>query len=422
MLFTIAYKSLLHRKTTVLLTLFSIAVSIMIVLSIQHIREQTKSSFTSTLSSTDLIVGARAGRINLLLYSVFRIGNATNNISWDSYEKIRQLKGVNWTIPISLGDSHKRYRVLGTTTDYFTHYKYGQKQALEFQQGNAFSSVYDAVLGSEVARKLGYSLNQKIILSHGIADVSFAQHDDKPFTVVGILKPTGTPVDQSIHIRLAGMEAIHIDWQGGVPSNVRHARKATPVPTIDEEALIPKNITAFLVGLDNRVMTFRLQRAINEYQKEALMAILPGVALSELWQTMSLAENVLALVALLTVISSLLGMITIILSSLGQRQKEMALLRSVGASPWFIFTLIEIEVLLITFGGIVLGIALLWLGLLLAQPFITDYYGIFINTLPLTLSTLLYCGTIIIVALVMAAIPASLAYRQSLHQGLSDGH
>jgi putative ABC transport system permease protein len=415
MLFNIAWKSLQHRKVTVLLTLFSIAISVMIVLSIEHIRQQTKSSFTSTLSGTDLIVGARAGRINLLLYSVFRIGNATNNISWDSYQKINGLGGVSWTIPLSLGDSHKAYRVLGTTHAYFSHYQYGKKQTLTFDQGKAFSGVYETVLGAEVARKLNYSLGQKITLSHGMADVSFTQHDDKPFTVTGILKATGTPVDQTIHISLAGMEAIHIDWQNGVPIN---GVKISAADALKKD-LTPKNITAFLVGLDNRMMTFRLQRAINNYQKEALMAVLPGVALSELWQTMSLAEKVLSLIASLVVVSSLLGMITIILSTLRQRQREISVLRAIGASPWFIFCLIEIEVLLITLGGIVLGLALLWIGLLIAQPFITDYYGLFIDTLPFTLSTLSYCGIILLSALVMAFIPAIMAYRQSLAQGLS---
>jgi putative ABC transport system permease protein len=414
MLFNIAWRSLRHRKVTVLLTLFSIAVSVMIVLSIEHIRQQTKKSFTSTLSSTDLIVGARAGRINLLLYSVFRIGNATNNISWESYQAIRQQKGVSWTIPLSLGDAHKSYRVLGTTADYFTHYRYGQKQALLFSKGKLFTGVYDAVLGAETARKLNYQLGDNIILSHGIADVSFTQHDDKPFTVVGILKSTGTPVDQTIHISLAGMEAIHIDWQNGVPIHTANGSLKISAEDALKKDLTPKNITAFLLGLDNRMMTFRLQRQINHYPKEALMAVLPGIALSELWQTMNLAEKVLSLVASLVVVSSLLGMITIILSTLQQRQQEIALLRAIGASPWFIFGLIEVEVFITTLGGILVGLILLWLGLLIAQPFITDYYGLFIDTVPLTLSTLYYCGIIILIALVMACIPAALAYRQAL--------
>ncbi len=411
MLIKLAWQSLCHRKTTVLLTLFSIAVSVMIVLSIEHLRTETKTSFTRSLSGTDLIVGARAGRIHLLLYSVFRIGQATHNISWESYDKIRQLPGVSWTIPISLGDSHKGYRVLGTNEDYFKYFRYGQKQDLELQQGRAFSGIYETVLGAEVARKLGYKLGDDIIISHGISEVSFTLHDQYPFEVVGILAPTGTPVDQTVHISLEGLEAIHDPAQ------------RPPSAAQDKSQFSPKQITAFLVGLDNRVMTFRLQRAINTYHREALMAILPGIALSELWQTMGLLEKVLALVASLIVAASLLGMTTIILASLQQRKKEIALLRAIGSPPWFIFVLIEAEVLLITLGGIALGFVLLWLGLVGAESLIAEHYGLVISTMPFSLSSLSYGGIILLTALLMALIPSVIAYKQSLHQGLNhSGH
>lgn len=415
MLLNIAWKSLLHRKVTVLLTVLSIAVSVMIVLSIEHIRHETKRSFTNSLSGTDLIVGSRTGRINLLLYSVFRIGNATNNISWDSYQKIKQQQSVKWTIPFSLGDSHRGYRVLGTSADYFQHYRYGNKRNLEFSQGEGFTEVYHAVLGAEVAKKLGYTLNQNITLSHGIAKVSFTQHDDKPFTVVGILQPTGTPVDQTVHISLAGMEAIHVDWRNGAPIA---GLKISAEEALQQD-LTPKSITAFLVGLNNKVMTFRIQRAINTYEGEALMAILPGVALSELWQTMNLAERVLALVASLVVIASLLGMMTIVLSSLQQRQREIAVLRAIGASPWFIFLLIQAEVLITSLAGIGLGLLLLWGGLFITQPFITEYYGLMIQAQPFTVATVKYCGLIMLIALIMACVPATMAYKQSLGKHLT---
>jgi putative ABC transport system permease protein len=415
MLCKLAWQSLLHRRTTALLTTFSIAIGIMIMLSIHHIQQQAKQGFTNTLSDTDLIVGARSGSINLLLYSVFRIGSANNNISWDSYQTVKRHKNVRWTIPLSLGDSHQGYRVIGTNGDYFTYYRYGQKQALTFLQGQPFSGVYDAVLGAEVAKKLGYTLQQKIVLSHGVAKVSFTQHDDKPFTVVGILEATGTPVDQSIHISLAGMEAVHIDWQRGAPvSGLRISAEEAL-----QKDLTPKNITAFLVGLDNKMMTFRLQRAINDYPKEALMAVLPGVVLSELWQIMDGVEKALAFIALLVIIASLLGMVTMMLSTLQQRQRELAVLRAIGAPPWFMFCLIQLEVLLLTLAGLMVGTLLLWLGIAVAQPIIQDQYGLLIDSNPISYTSLLYGGGVLAVSLIMACIPAFAAYRQSLGQGLT---
>ncbi|MBX2808648.1 MAG: ABC transporter permease [Cellvibrionaceae bacterium] len=410
MLVKLSLASLWHRKVIVLLTLAAIAVSTLIILSVEHIRQQAKTSFTSTISSTDLIVGARGGRINLLLYSVFRTANATNNIDWTSYQTIAQQKGIRWSVPLSLGDSHKGYRVLGTTDDYFTYYRYGQKNALVFAEGEPFEGVYDVVLGAEVARKLGYQLGDRIVLSHGISAVSFSHHDDKPFTVVGTLKPTGTAVDQTLYVSLAGIEAIHIDWKNGAP---------VPGLKIDAETaltkdLTPKTITAFLLGLDNKIMTFRVQRQINDFADEPLMAILPGVVLAELWQSLSMVENILRLISLLVLFTSLLGLVTMMLSTLQQRQSEIAVLRAVGAPAGFIFWLIQTEVVLITLLGMLFGLLFLWLSLLVAHPFIGDHFGLHLSTNLLTSNNAIYMASILVTAMVLATLPALMAYRRAL--------
>ena len=103
----LAWKSLLNRRFTVLLTLFAIALSVVLLLGVETVRRDAKLSFANTIAGTDLIVGARSGSIQLLLYSVFRIGHATNNISWRSYQDIAALPQVAWTIPLMLGDSHR---------------------------------------------------------------------------------------------------------------------------------------------------------------------------------------------------------------------------------------------------------------------------------------------------------------------------
>ena len=157
-LLRLTLRSLWNRRASLLLTLLAIALSVSLLLGVEYIRKEAKSSFLSTISGTDLVVGARSGPVQLLLYSVFRIGNATNNIGWQSYQDIAANPLVAWTIPISLGDSHQGFRVLGTNQDYFRHYQYGNKQSLQFAQGQAFSAVFEAVLGAEVAHKLGYKL------------------------------------------------------------------------------------------------------------------------------------------------------------------------------------------------------------------------------------------------------------------------
>lgn len=413
MLFKVARKSLLNRKVTALLTVLSIAVSVFVLMGVEHIRHEAKSNFTRTLSGTDLVVGARTGQLNLLLYSVFRIGNATNNISWQSYQKIAQDKSVKWTVPLSLGDSHKGYRVLGTTQDYFKHYHFGDKQSLQIAQGQVFSGVYDVVLGAEVAKKLGYGLGKSIILAHGVSETSFNMHDDKPFTVVGILKPTGTPVDKTLHVSLTAIEAIHVGWH----NNIRFASPAKS--DINEKELEPQNITAFLVGLNSKIATFAFQRKVNEYPNEALMAILPGATLASLWQMIASVETMLLMISILVLLSALIGMSTMLLSSLRERNRELAILRAIGASPLFSVLLIELEVLLLTLGGILLAILALFLVLMFGADYLVANYGIFVSAFFITPEILKIISIIIASALILGLIPAITAYRQSLQQGLT---
>ena len=405
----LAEKSLLNRKGSVILTILAMSVSIFVLLGVEHIRSQTKESFRGTVSGVDLIVGARTGSLNLLLYSVFRIGSPTNNIEWSSYQQIASSSKVAWAIPISLGDSHKGYRVMGTTPDYFKHFSYGKKYPLAFSAGKPFAGVFDVVLGAEVAKKLGYSLGEKIVLAHGLGQTSFSLHDDRPFEVVGILAATGTPVDQTVHVSLQGIEAIHIDWQQGVKmpgSNITNEQ-------LLGQELTPKSITAFMLGLTSRMATFRVQRDINNYRKEPLTAILPGVALAELWQMMALMENTLRLVSGLVFIAALLGLSAMMLASIREREHEIHLLRVIGASPGFIFLLIELEALLISVVSILIGAGGLYLGLLASGGFLSANFGLHIGANVLSDTNLMFIALVVLATLVAAALPSFSAYKKA---------
>ncbi|TKB06798.1 FtsX-like permease family protein [Desulforhopalus sp. IMCC35007] len=411
----LALKSLRNRKFTVCLTIISIGLSVALLLGVERIRTESRNSFTNTISGTDLVVGARSGPIQLLLYSIFRIGYATNNISWESYQDIAALPSVSWTVPISLGDSHRGYRVMGTTSDYFTHFRYGSKQSLRLDKGIEFSDLYEAVLGAEVARKLGYNLGDSIILSHGAGEVSFVKHEDKPFTVVGILAPTGTPVDQTIHVNLESIEAIHIDWKQGAPMAGVHisADQARRLK------LTPKAITAFLVKLQSPIATFKVQRTINQYSEEPLTAILPGVALQQLWQLVGVAEKALMAVSGFVVIIGLFGMLTTLMTSLNERRREMAILRSVGARPAHVFSLIIGESILVTALAIVVGIVLLYTLLAIAQPLLVAQFGLYINISFFSNYELLLLAIVLLSGIVAGIIPGWKIYRYSLNDGMT---
>ena len=411
----LALQSLANRKLTALLTILSIAFSVALLLGVEKVRTGARQSFADTISGTDLIVGARSGGLNLLLYSVFRIGNATNNVTWKTYQDIASRPEIAWIVPISLGDSHRGFRVMGTVPEYFTLYHYRHGRALEFASGGPFSDLFDAVIGADVAAQLGYKVGDRIIVAHGLGSVSFLEHDDKPFRVSGILAKTGTPVDRTVHVSLAAIVAIHVDWQSGA----RIPGQTVSADEVRHMNLEPKEITAAFIGLKSKLAAFRLQRAINEYPEEPLSAILPGAALQELWGLVGTAETALAAVSGMVVLTALLGMVTMILTTLNERRREMAILRSVGATPVTILSLLATEAGVLTFFGVVLGTVFLYAALILLQPFIDRTYGLHIAIDPPTQDQLTVLAGIVIAGFIAGLLPALRAYRLSLADGMT---
>jgi putative ABC transport system permease protein len=410
----LALQSLRNRTLTASLTVLAIAVSVMLLLGVEKVRTGARQSFANTISGTDLIVGARSGGIQLLLYSVFRIGNATNNITWKSLQDIAKQPDVAWVVPLSLGDSHHGFRVLGTTPDYFKHYKYREGQPITFADGKPFADLFDAVIGADVAETLGYKVGDPIIVAHGTGSISFVEHEDKPFRVSGILEKTGTPIDRTVHVSLEAIEAIHVDWKQGIPMPGETV-SAEDVRTI---SLKPKAVTAALIGLKSKIATFRLQRMINEYRQEPLSAIIPGLTLQELWQLVGTAETALSVVSAMVVATALLGMVTMILTTLNERRREMAILRSVGARPATILGLLATEAGLLTLAGVVLGVVLLYAALAMVQPYVDRAYGLHLNINPLTYREWITLGAIVLAGFLAGLIPALRAYRLSLADGM----
>jgi putative ABC transport system permease protein len=411
----LALQSLRNRALTATLTVLAIAVSVMLLIGVEKVRTGARQSFADTISGTDLLVGARTGNIQLLLYALFRIGNATNNITWSSYSQITKSPDVAWSVPLSLGDSHRGFRVLGTSLEYFQRYKFRRDRTLTFQSGKPFADLFDAVLGADVAAQLGYQVGDPIVVAHGLGAIGMVTHEDKPFRVAGILEKTGTPVDRTVHVSLEAIEAIHIDWHSGaqVPG------EETSADEVRRMDLTPKAITAALFGLKTRAAVFRVQRAINEYRLEPLTAVLPGAALQELWGLVGTAETALAAISAMVVVTALLGMATMILTTLNERRREMAILRSVGASPRTVLGLLVTEAAILTAVGAVLGATLLNFAVLVLQPWIDREWGIYLPVTAPTASDLAMLVGVILAGTAAGLLPALLAYRQSVADGMA---
>ncbi|WP_298973051.1 ABC transporter permease [uncultured Roseobacter sp.] len=412
MILRLAFGSLLARAVTVAMTILAIALSVALFLGVEKVRTGAKASFADTISGTDLIVGARSGSVQLLLYSVFRIGNATNNLTWESYQDIAARPEVDWIVPISLGDSHRQFRVMGTTTAFFERYKYRTGQSLAVERGVIMEDLFDAVIGADVAATLGYDVGDPIVVAHGLA--SFIEHDDQPFRVSGILQKTGTPVDRTVVVSLEAIEAIHVDWRSGA----RIPGQSTPAETIRQMTLEPQAVTAALVGVKSRLQVFNLQRAINEYPQEPLLAILPGVALQELWQIVGIAETALIAVSGMVIVTALIGMMATIFSSLSERRREMAIFRAMGARPRVILSLLVLEAAMMAAIGALIGLALLYVSLLFAQPLVDAAFGLWLPIEAPTLRELWVLIGVVAAGAIVSLVPAIRAYRMSLADGM----
>jgi putative ABC transport system permease protein len=408
----LAFASLIARALTVGMTILAIALSVALFLGVEKIRTGAKASFADTISGTDLIVGARSGSVQLLLYSVFRIGNATNNLTWESYRDIANRREVEWIVPISLGDSHRQFRVMGTTPEFFERYKYRSGQSLAVRDGVIMDDLYDTVIGADVAATLGYDVGDPIVVAHGLA--SFSEHKDQPFRVSGILEKTGTPVDRTVIVGLRAIEAIHVDWQGGGQIQ----GQSTPADAVRQMELEPKAVTAALVGVKGRLQVFGLQRSINEYPEEPLLAILPGVALQELWQIVGIAETALIGVSAMVVITAMIGMMATIFSSLNERRREMAIFRAMGARPRVVLGLLVLEAVLMASLGAIFGLALLYVGLFIGQPLIDSAFGLWLPIEPPTLREAWVMLCVIAAGAIVSMVPALRAYRMSLADGM----
>jgi putative ABC transport system permease protein len=422
----LALRSALNRRGTLALVVLSIALATALLLSLERLRTDIRASFSQAVSGTDLVVGARTGPVQLMLYAVFRVGGATNNIRMDSVHAIAAHRAVAWVVPISLGDSHRGHPVLGTTPEYFTRFAYGDRQPLALAQGRAFSGtldgLYEAVLGSEVAQALGYTLGQRITLAHGMGHgpgaALMVEHADKPFTVVGVLAPTGTPVDRTVHVSLQAIEAIHLDWVGGAPLPAS-AGMQIPPEMARKFDLQPQQVTAALVGLKNRVAVFNVQRFVNNYADEALLAVLPGVALDELWAVVGVGENALLAISGLVALVSLASLVAVVLAGLNERRRELAVLRAVGAGPRQVLVLLAIEGALVTLAGALLGAAVAALAVWGAGPWVQARFGITLLPGAPTVAQWGLFSAVVAAGMLASLVPGWRAYRLSLADGLS---
>ncbi|MEA9356369.1 FtsX-like permease family protein [Bacteriovorax sp. PP10] len=411
----LTYKSIKNRKFTSFLCVLSIALSVTLFLGIERIRNGARDGFTNTISKTDLIVGAKGGPLQLLLYTVFHIGGAVNNIKISTYNDIKANPQVEWTIPISLGDAYRGFRVVATDENFYEHYRFRGDRKVEISEGGRVpTDTFDVVIGSEVAKKYKHKVGDPIVISHGLSAESILSHDNTPFKIVGIISPTQTPIDTGVYITLQGMEAIHFGWETGMPSG-----EAINPDRFKKENIEVTQLTSFMVKLKSRIAVLRMRRNIDQYEAEPVMAIIPALSLQEMWETIGYVEQILFLVSLCVLLVGVMSILISLYTSINERRREMAILRSLGASARHIFLLLIYESSFLVLMGCILGVLSMYGLLYFVSPWLESNFSVYLPIEALSKTEWMYLGAIYVVGTLAGLIPAIKAYLNSLQDGLT---
>ncbi|WP_412554209.1 ABC transporter permease [Shimia sp. MIT1388] len=415
---TLVLHSLWNRRFVAALTVLAIALSVALILSVERLRDSARTSFANSASGIDLIVAPRGNDVQILLATVFGVGSTGAGMSGEVLELLEKMPGVAWAVPLMQGDNHQGFPVIGTTAAYFEHFKHSRGQALNFANGGSFEDTHGAVIGAEVAERLGYDVGTEIVNAHGAGAVALEVHDEAPFQITGVLARTNTAVDRMAFISLEGFDALHAE---------NAPRSADPFATLaetdhddeHEHGFVPDQINAIYIGLSNRTAVLGVQRAVATYKAEPLAAVMPNVALLQLWSITGTAENALRLMSVAVMAASMIGMVVMLSAALEARRREFAILRSVGAAPRDVVLMIVLEALLVTGSGILLGLAIFWGAGLLAEPLLSARFGVTLGGHVLTSREIILLLTVLCFGGLASLLPAWRVYRMTLADGLT---
>ena len=403
--FYLTYKSIQNRKIAFTLSVISIAISVVLLLGVDKIVKSSKEHFINTINETDTIIASSNGSLDILLNLVFHISDPLKEMKYKTYEDISAMKEVKWAVPISLGDSFKGFDVVSTNEGYFKHYKYSSGKHLEFLKGRTFEDFYDVVLGYSVAKKLGIGMDDTLYISHG---KQHHTHKNRAFKVVGILKNSMTPNDDSVFMQLKTDEAMHIEWQTG-----HFIDMGISSEHLSHMNIKPKHISGVLVGLMERSLVLNFADKIDNNRFENLKAVIPARALSKLYKLMKNLQEMLSIISVAIFVAAIFTMLSTMFSTLNDRRREIAILRSLGASSKVVFLLFAIESFIIVISGIVLGEVILDSSLFVAKIYfpLNFLYGI-------DLHQFIMLFMMIVVALLASLFPSVKSYESSIKDGL----
>lgn len=429
-LFKIAWRSIQQRALSSSLTALSMALGVALVISVLVIHGVIRRSFDKGAEGFDLIVGAKGGKLQLVLNTVYHLSTPVENVPWHYYKEFRpggRFAGqVKVAIPYCLGDNYQGYRVVGTISELFET-EYAQDERYAFHSGRNFEDghFFEAVIGYLAARNTGLKVGDEFFPTHGIAEGKLHDHD--PFKVVGVLAPTGTPNDRAVFVNMEGFYLLE-GHAKPLAAGQATGQPAAPVqsPRVDEHghrqpAPLPeeqREVTAILVRTANPLVNASLPRTINK--EPYAQAVLPIREIRTLFDgVVGNIQGVLLFLAVLIVIVAGIGIMVSIYNSMSSRHREIAIMRSLGASRGTVLTIVLLESILLSLGGGVLGMVL-GHGLIGAlNPLIVAQTGVSIGLLQFDGWELVLIPGLGLLASLVGFLPALAAYRTNVSKALT---
>jgi len=432
---TIAWKSIRQRMLSSSLTALSIALGVALMVTVLVINSVVTRMFSQSATGYHLVVGAKGSPMQLVLNTIYFMDRPIKNLPYKYYKQHKSKSWVKHAIPFNLGDTTEdgRYRIVGTIPEYFeVEYIPGKK--LEFKQGKVIAEKFDAVIGARVARAYGWTLGSQFPIAHGgnLADV----HAEK-FTVVGVLKATGTPIDRGVFINLDGFYAIDGHQKPEEDVRAEEAARASDEVVIssrpDAESTadhssnaekkaadvdISKEVTAILVQTKTDSLAYLMQTRID---RGIAQAANPIEQISRLLRDIvgNVRTMLVVMTALIIVVSGV-GIFVSIYNSMADRKREIAIMRALGARRSTVFSIIVAESVLLCAGGGLVGMILGHGLVFIAGPIVEARSDVLIDPWSFEMQELYIFPALILLAIVVGLVPGLSAYRADVAKGLSD--
>ncbi|MDO6489974.1 MULTISPECIES: ABC transporter permease [unclassified Cellulophaga] len=357
----LSFKNLISKPLNALLSLLLLVLSVALVTFMLQLSDQVKGNLDKNIKPVDLVVGAKGSPLQLVLSSVLHIDAPTGNIKLKDAEKLRKSRLVKTAVPVSYGDNYKGVRILGTETSYLKLYN------AELATGELFSKSQQVVLGSTTAKKLQLKIGDTFLSSHGLADQSLEEHHGHPFKVAGILKPTGSVVDNLIITNLESIWDVH-----------GHAEEKDDEHHHEEDL----EVTSLLIQFSNPMAMMQLPRYIND--KTNMQAALPSLEINRLVKLLGVGVQTIQLIAIAILLVSGLSIFISLLKAIRERRQELALLRTYGATATQLLWLVLLEGLFLGFIGYVIGWLIGRCGLWIISNYAQNSYGYTFNLATIT--------------------------------------